>query len=89
MPKASHGSPPPGLCGTCAHARVVRNRRGSVFHLCRAAADDPRLRRYPVLPVLRCHAFRPADPDRSPDEKARERGAPPGLDATGRGPDQG
>lgn len=25
--------------------------------MCDAAADDPRLRRYPPLPVLDCHAF--------------------------------
>ena len=83
MPNAMYGSPPPGLCGACAHARIVRNRRGSVFHLCRAAADDPRLRRYPALPVLRCHAYRPADPAGSPDAEARERDAPPGPGTSG------
>ncbi len=83
MPDTTYGSPPPGLCGACAHARIVANRRGSVFHLCRAAADDPRLRRYPVLPVLRCHAFRPRDDAGASGAKARERDAPPGPGSGG------
>lgn len=55
-----HQPPPPpnaGLCGRCRHLRVVGNRRGSTFVMCAVAADDPRLRRYPQLPVLDCHAF--------------------------------
>jgi hypothetical protein len=43
-----------GLCATCRHARWVENRRGSSFLLCGRAASDPRYRRYPPLPVLRC-----------------------------------
>ena len=53
----------PGLCGSCGHARVVGNRRGSRFWLCGLAKSDPRFRRYPAIPVLACPGYRPADPD--------------------------
>jgi hypothetical protein len=43
-----------GLCGTCLHARLQRNARGSAFWRCVRADSDPRFRRYPPLPVLRC-----------------------------------
>lgn len=46
--------PEPGLCGTCAHARVIENRRGSRFHLCERSRIDARYPRYPRLPVLEC-----------------------------------
>jgi YfiH family protein len=48
---------PAGLCGTCRHHRMTGNRRGSRFYLCELAASDPRFRRYPPLPVLRCDGF--------------------------------
>ncbi|RMH22760.1 MAG: hypothetical protein D6701_01125 [Gemmatimonadetes bacterium] len=56
-------APPPnaGLCARCAWARVVRSGRGSVFLLCRRARTDERLRKYPPLPVLACHAFEPLE----------------------------
>lgn len=44
----------PGLCGTCAHAHVVRTARGTRFWNCR----HPELPKYPRLPVLRCDGFR-------------------------------
>jgi hypothetical protein len=43
-----------GLCGSCLHARVQRNARGSTFWRCARADTDSRFRRYPPLPVLRC-----------------------------------
>ena len=43
-----------GLCATCERARPVSSARGSVFVLCERSRDDPRYRRYPMLPVLRC-----------------------------------
>lgn len=49
--------PPPGLCGHCKHARRIESGRGSVFVLCALAATDPRFRKYPPLPVLRCEGF--------------------------------
>jgi hypothetical protein len=46
-----------GLCVRCVHHRVTGNRRGSQFYLCGLAMTDPRLRKYPRLPVLRCEGF--------------------------------
>ena len=51
--------PPPGLCGTCRHARVITSGRGSVFFLCRLSEVDPSFPRYPALPVLRCRGYEP------------------------------
>lgn len=53
----------PGLCGSCVHARVVESDRGSRFWLCRAAASRPSMPKYPPLPVRRCDAFEPAEPE--------------------------
>lgn len=57
------GGPPPGsgLCGVCAHVRIVRNRRGSTFLLCGLSATDPAFPKYPPLPVLHCRGFERAD----------------------------
>lgn len=54
-----------GLCADCLHARRITNRRGAVFLLCARAAADPRFRRYPSLPLLRCPGHQPgtAPPD--------------------------
>ncbi len=49
----------PGLCGTCANARVVESGRGSRFWLCELSKVDPRFRKYPVLPVRVCDGYRP------------------------------
>ena len=59
----------PGLCRACRFAKIVANRRGSEFWLCRAAADSPRLRRYPPLPVLQCEAWAPGSPGRELDHE--------------------
>jgi len=58
----------PGLCGRCRHVRRVENRRGSTFYLCRLAEVDPRFRRYPPLPVLRCAGFEPEEAPGSSEE---------------------
>ena len=58
----SRGDPIPtsaGLCARCVHARAIATRRGSTFVLCQASQTDPRLERYPRLPVVRCHGFEP------------------------------
>ncbi len=52
-----------GLCASCTHARPTTNARGSTFWRCRAADHDPGLRRYPELPVTRCHAHEPRPGD--------------------------
>jgi hypothetical protein len=43
-----------GLCDSCAHQKLVRNTRGSVFSLCLRSREDRRYPRYPRLPVVRC-----------------------------------
>ncbi|MFN8619030.1 MAG: hypothetical protein U0837_18265 [Dehalococcoidia bacterium] len=55
--------PGPGLCALCRHARQVVSGRGSVFLMCELAKSDPRFRKYPALPVLRCAGFKENDPD--------------------------
>ena len=60
MSPANSNSPqedPVGLCGRCRHVKRVRSDRGPVYYLCTRAADDPRLNKYPRLPILKCHAF--------------------------------
>jgi len=46
-----------GLCGTCAHARIVENDRGSRFYFCARSTTDPRFPRYPRLPVVACIGY--------------------------------
>jgi hypothetical protein len=48
-----------GLCAACAHARLITSGKGSTFWLCRLSEHDPRFRKYPVLPVLRCPGYQP------------------------------
>ncbi len=43
-----------GLCASCSHARVIQSAKGSSFWMCQRAAEDPRFRKYPPLPVQRC-----------------------------------
>jgi hypothetical protein len=62
---AARPAPPPGLCGGCAHQRLVPNTRGSVFSLCERSREDPAYPRYPSLPVLSCAGYEPR-PERSP-----------------------
>ncbi len=50
-------SPTAGLCDTCVHQRIVRNRRGSRFSLCERSRDDPSYPRYPRLPVVDCRGY--------------------------------
>jgi len=55
-----------GLCATCQHARVLISDRGSTFYRCGLSDTDPRFRRYPALPVMRCEGYAP-DPDKRPN----------------------
>lgn len=50
-----------GLCAACVHAAQQKSSRGSVFWRCRRADTDPRLLRYPPLPVTRCPGFESSD----------------------------
>lgn len=53
-----------GLCERCAHVKLNRNDRGSVFLYCRRAESDPRYPKYPPQPVLQCPGFEAAPPPR-------------------------
>jgi hypothetical protein len=55
-----------GLCATCRSARIVTNRRGSVFYRCLRADTDPRFVKYPPLPVLRCPGYERRGPGDGP-----------------------
>ena len=46
-----------GLCDACAHQRLVRTGRGSVFSLCERSRIDPGFPKYPRMPVLECRGF--------------------------------
>jgi hypothetical protein len=53
----------PGLCAGCRHARVNVTRRGTAYLRCGRAAWDPRMARYPRLPVRECPGFEQGEPD--------------------------
>ncbi len=59
-PRAPRPPPPSGggLCPRCAHVRILRSDKGSVFYLCQLAQKDARFPRYPPQPVLACPGFR-------------------------------
>jgi hypothetical protein len=64
-----------GLCAECAHQRVIRNTRGSVFSMCeRGLAGEPGYAKYPRLPVVRCAGFTAGDDPASPGP--RDAGSP-------------
>ena len=46
-----------GLCGTCAHVRIIPTDRASRFYLCLLSLADPRFSRYPVIPVVSCPGY--------------------------------
>ena len=66
MDAARPRAAPAGLCESCANVRIVDTRKGSRFYLCELAEVDPRFRKYPPTPVLRCIGYRPADADPAP-----------------------
>jgi hypothetical protein len=51
-----------GLCADCRHARRIVSAKGSSFWLCERAAFDPRFKKYPPLPVLRCAGHETNEP---------------------------
>ena len=63
MPREDEGSSKvevkAGLCDTCRHQRLVSNTRGSSFSLCERSKVDPRLPKYPRIPVLSCPGYAP------------------------------
>ena len=46
-----------GLCSVCVHSRRVESGKGSVFWICELSRTNPRFRKYPPLPVVRCPGF--------------------------------
>jgi hypothetical protein len=47
-----------GLCDTCEHQKLVRNRRGSTFSMCLRHRTEPdRYPKYPRLPVRECAGY--------------------------------
>jgi hypothetical protein len=50
-------TPPVGLCLQCQFVKSVHSAKGSTFYLCQRAETDPRFRKYPPLPVLRCIGY--------------------------------
>jgi hypothetical protein len=50
-----------GLCETCTHAQTVVSSKGSLFVLCRLSEVDSTFRRYPMLPVIACLGYTPAN----------------------------
>jgi hypothetical protein len=49
--------PPAGLCDTCAHQKLIRTGRGSVFSMCERSKSDPAYPKYPRLPVRECPGY--------------------------------
>ena len=50
-----------GLCKDCHYGRIVASAKGSRFILCERSLIDARYEKYPVMPVLECNGYLPAD----------------------------
>jgi hypothetical protein len=50
-------SPLVGLCAVCKHVHIIKSAKGSFFLMCHLAKTDPRVEKYPVLPVLQCSGY--------------------------------
>ena len=48
-----------GLCDSCAHQKLIRTGRGSVFSMCLRSKTDERFPKYPRIPVERCPGYEP------------------------------
>lgn len=46
-----------GLCADCQCMRRIESTRGSTFYLCQRSATDPKLPKYPRLPVIQCSGY--------------------------------
>lgn len=75
QPVTTMPDPEVGLCATCRHVRRAGNRRGSVFYRCARAEHDPRFRKYPPLPVLRCAGHEPEGDGHAPEAREGDPGA--------------
>ena len=63
-----------GLCVSCAHVRIIQNRRGSVFYHCERSRNDSRFPKYPPLPVLQCSGWarREEEPNHNTEDDVTE-----------------
>lgn len=59
-----------GLCDTCAHQRLVKSGRGSLFTMCLRHRTDERYRKYPPVPVVRCPGHEPREAEAGPRDVA-------------------
>ena len=46
-----------GLCDSCAHQKLIKSGRGSVFSMCLRSKTDERFPKYPRIPVERCPGY--------------------------------
>lgn len=53
----------------CRHCRIVQSAR-TTFYLCERSFTDPRFRKYPPLPVIRCAGYEPQS-GRGPEEAGK------------------
>ena len=51
-----------GLCARCRFARENQTRRLTTYVRCARAGWDPRLARYPYIPVFTCVGYEQGDP---------------------------
>ncbi len=61
-PMGEMEGPPPesavaGLCADCLHAKKLETKIGATIYLCGLAAKQPRLPKFPRLPVLACIGY--------------------------------
>ena len=59
-----------GLCATCLYRKTVAGAR-STFYMCERSFTDPRFRKYPPLPVVRCEGYDPASPTPADQRETR------------------
>jgi len=56
-----------GLCARCRHARrIAHPRGGAAYWRCGMHDSEPRMPKYPRLPVERCASFDPCEPAPEP-----------------------
>lgn len=86
MSRSGGAHPGAGLCSTCRHRRLVVNRRGSLFTLCRRSETDARFPRYPRIPVVRCDGYEAGGEDSWEEAREDEGQASGGPGAAGEAP---
>jgi hypothetical protein len=57
MLRAEMDQPRFGLCDQCAHQKLVKSGRGSLFSMCTLGLKDPNWPKYPPIPVSACPRF--------------------------------